>query len=357
MPLVHQNHLILCVVLLLVMSCKQVPTSAVLHTTLPPTTTEQAAPIAEYIRNILQDKNGHLWFGTNGLGTAHYDGESISYYSIDQGFDGYQITGMTEDLDNNIWFSTDKGIVKYEWAQDVEGQKKFVNYSEVPLFQGQRFWSIFADSKGIVWAGGVREIYRFDGEQWAAFELPFPEKPTGDFITKGTSWCIIEDNKGNLWFSTNGYGAYKYDGKTFTQYSEKERLSDNSVDVILEDRQGHMWFGTRHGGVSRYDGESITPFPMLEGHSNDEVCTLYEDRSGNIWISSEGYGVYKYDGTTLTNYCSEQGLLVRAVQVVFEDKEGRLWVGGGGGLYKYEPELLPSRVERFMPVTKEGPWE
>ena len=70
--------------------------------------------IAEYIRHIFQDKNGNLWFGTNGYGVAHYDGDSVSYFSNAQGFDGQQITGITEDLEKNIWFATDQGIVKYD---------------------------------------------------------------------------------------------------------------------------------------------------------------------------------------------------------------------------------------------------
>ncbi|MEL7123761.1 MAG: two-component regulator propeller domain-containing protein, partial [Bacteroidota bacterium] len=61
--------------------------------------------IADYIRNIFQDKNGNLWFGTNGYGVAHYDGDSVSYFSNAQGFDGQQITGMAEDPDKNIWFA------------------------------------------------------------------------------------------------------------------------------------------------------------------------------------------------------------------------------------------------------------
>ena len=44
--------------------------------------------IAEYIRNIFQDKNGHLWFGTNGYGVAHFNGDSLSYFSNEQGFSG-----------------------------------------------------------------------------------------------------------------------------------------------------------------------------------------------------------------------------------------------------------------------------
>ena len=306
--------------------------------------------IAEYIRHIFQDKKGNLWFGTGGYGIAHYDGDSISYFSNAQGFDGQQITGITEDPEKNIWFATDQGVVKYDWSSNKEGGKRFTNYSNLQYFGGQRFWSIFADSKNNIWAGAVAGIFRFDGVNWTPFELPYPEEvTTGEFITKGTTWSISEDRAGNMWFSANGYGAFKYDGQSFTQYTEKDGLTDNSVDHILEDRNGYIWFGTRHGGLSRFDGERFINYTQNDSIGNNEVCAIYEDKAGNIWFSSEGYGVYRYSGGSFTNFGLKQGLGVKAVQTIFEDKEGRFWVGGGGGLYRYDGKS-------FFNVTKNGPW-
>lgn len=306
--------------------------------------------IAEYIRNIHQDKNGNLWFGTNGYGVAHYDGDSVSYFSNAQGFHGQQLTGMTEDAEKNIWFATDQGVVKYDWSSNEEGGKRFVNYTDEQYFGGQRFWSICADSKNRIWAGSATGIFRFDGKKWAPFALPLPEDVTGDFITVATSWSISEDRAGNMWFSTNGYGAFKYDGQSFTQYSKISGLSDDRVDVIMEDSRGTMWFGTRFGGLSQFDGISFINYTARDSIGNNEVCALYEDKEGHIWFSSEGYGVYRYNGESFTNFSQQQGLQVGAVQTIFEDREGRFWVGGGGGLYRYDGES-------FFHVSKNGPWE
>ena len=62
----------------------------------------------------------------------------------------------------------------------------------------------------------------------------------------------------------------KYDGKSFTHFTEKEGLSDNDVTSILEDKSGNLWFGT-YGGVSKYDGKSFTHFTKKEGLSNNVV--------------------------------------------------------------------------------------
>lgn len=319
----------------------------------------ESVQIADYIRHIFQDKNGNFWYGTNGYGTVHFDGTSLSYFSNEQGFDGQQITGITADRDGNIWFATDRGIVKYDWTSNKQGEKQFTNYSDKQYFGGQRFWSIYADSKNNIWAGSARGIFRFDGE-WKPFELPYPAELTGEFLTEGTSCSIIEDRAGNMWFGTRGYGAYKYDGKGFTRYTAEDGLPDNEVYDIFEDSKGNIWFGTMWGGLSFFDGERFLNYNQQNSNiGSDEVCVIYEDNAGNIWFSSEGFGIYHFDSNpsdmvdqnqSFSNHSKKQGLGVGAVQAMLQDNEGRFWVGGGGGLYRLVGES-------FINVTKNGPWE
>lgn len=306
--------------------------------------------ISEYIRQIFQDKNGNFWFGTNGDGVAHYDGDSLYYFSNEQGFDGQQITGITADQEGNIWFASDQGVIKYDWSTNPEGGKRFINYSDQQYFEGQRFWSIYVDSKNNIWGGSARGIFRFDGVNWRPFKVPYPEELKGEFLTEGTSCSILEDSAGNLWFSTRGYGAFKYDGNKFTRYTKKDGLADDEVYDMFEDRNGNIWFGTMNGGLSFFDGERFVNYHQFNSSIGDnEVCIIYEDKAGNIWFSSEGFGVYRHDGKSFTNFFKKQGLGVKAVQAIYEDKEGRFWVGGGGGLYRYDGES-------FVNVTKNGPW-
>ena len=64
------------------------------------------------------------------------------------------------------------------------------------------------------------------------------------------SVTILEDSHGNLWFGTwhnHGGGVSMYNGETFTNFTEKEGLSNNNVRSILEDSHGNLWFGTEGG--------------------------------------------------------------------------------------------------------------
>ena len=94
-----------------------------------------------------------------------------------------------------------------------------------------------------------------NGQETVVEHLSFTSKNAKLTKTQGTTehqnvHCSLQDNDDNLWFGTTGEGVYKYDGKEFTQFTEKDGLSNNFIWSILEDESGNIWFGT-DDGVSR----------------------------------------------------------------------------------------------------------
>ncbi len=150
-------------------------------------------------------------------------------------------------------------------------------------------------------------------------------------------WTMMEDSKGHLWFGTLGGGASRYDGHSFTHFTELEGLSGNHVFAMLEDSRGNLWFGTRSGGVCRYDGHSFTHFTTEEGLAHDFVLCMLEDSKGDIWIGTRG-GVSRYDGTHFTHITSREGLAYDEVISLFEDSRHNIWIGTGEGtgLHRYD---------------------
>jgi len=299
--------------------------------------------ISDFVRNIFQDSKGNLWFGTNGDGAIRYNGKSLEYYSIDEGFNGLAIRGIVEDEKGNVWFGTERGLTKYDG-------NSFTNFNEKDGLLSSNIWSLVIDSRGLMWIGSLGGAFTFNGKKFTAFAIPESQPdPLRGVTSEKIIHCIMEDSQGNMWFGTPG-GAYMYDGKALTHFSEKNGLPNNSINRILEDKNHNFWFATHHKGISRYDGETFTNFTDNGVIDGNEIWTIYEDTNGDIWFPAENYGVYRFDGNTFTNYSTKDGLLSNAIQSMYEDKEGRFWFGGWMGLFRFDKNY-------FSVVTKKGSWE
>jgi hypothetical protein len=53
--------------------------------------------------------------------------------------------------------------------------------------------------------------------------------------------CQLLDKEGNLWFSILGEGAYRYDGKSFTNFTTKDGLCNNDVSSIIQSRAQELF--------------------------------------------------------------------------------------------------------------------
>ena len=100
-------------------------------------------PISEFVRRIFQDKSGNLWFGTNGDGVARYNGKSLDYFSVNEGFGGVAVRGIIEDNDGNIWFGTERGLTKYDGSS-------FVNFTEKDGLNNDNIWSLLEVIKFVI---------------------------------------------------------------------------------------------------------------------------------------------------------------------------------------------------------------
>jgi ligand-binding sensor domain-containing protein len=173
----------------------------------------------------------------------------------------------------------------------------------------------------------------------------------GDVVTRG-----FLDKSGNMWFTTLKEGVFRYDGKTFTNFTEKNGLCDNSVSSVIEDKEGIIWFGTA-SGLCRFDGESFVniPIPVDTATSDwlkkgypiinpNSVLSMIQDKKGVFWIGSNGAGVYRYDGKTFTSFLKNKGKLMpdglhhNVITSITEDKTGNIWFSSfsHGGVTKYD---------------------
>ncbi|MBK7338925.1 MAG: regulator [Saprospiraceae bacterium] len=194
--------------------------------------------------------------------------------------------------------------------------------------------SIFQDSKGNLWFGTLGEgVVRYDIKTLTYFSYP-------DNFINNSVFAINEDKNGNIWFGTD-QGLYKYNGKVFRNYKQKDGL--NHIEIsrkgIHVDKSGTIWIGT-HGGVYQYDptadnnGEQcINLFPLLP---SIDVAGIMEDNNGNIWFATSDKGVFRYNGLTVANFNEKKGLSDNYAGGIAQDQIGNMWFTMKNGICKFD---------------------
>ena len=284
---------------------------------------------SSYIRCIIKDKNGNLWFGTNGNGLSKYDGKSFMHYTQKNGLSNNTVLSLIEDSKGNIWIGTEGG-----GACCFNGTS-FIYFTEEEGFPNNTVTSIFEDKQKNIWLGtNGSGVCNYNGK-----ELTVYDKKNG--LSNNSIRSIIQDKNGALWFSTTGGGVCRFGGTSFTNYGTNEGLSYDIVLSSLMDKHGNLWFGTDDGGVNKYNGKSFTHYTKEQGLNDNCITSILEDKVGNIWFGTYSGGATKFDGKILTSITEWQGLTNKNITSIFEDDAQNIWFGTyGGGVCKYNDKLF-----------------
>jgi ligand-binding sensor domain-containing protein/serine phosphatase RsbU (regulator of sigma subunit) len=185
--------------------------------------------------------------------------------------------------------------------------------------------SLLFDKWGNLWMGTVGGgAGRYDGSSFTNFT-------ERNGLTNNTVLCMLQDKKGRIWFGTEGGGACCYDGKIMSRFTKDEGMSDNTILSLCEDKTGNIWFGTNGGGICVYDGKSMTNYNEETGLSNNSVRALFLDSKGNMWFGTNGWGAGYYDGKQFVRVGSGAGLNSKIVHAIVEDDKGNIWIATDDG--------------------------
>jgi ligand-binding sensor domain-containing protein len=221
-------------------------------------------PLSDYTPNnkydvwsIMQCKSGKLWFATT-AGVYCFDNNSFIAFQVNNDASGFQskmVEYILEDKDGNFWFGgrVNNGVFRYDGKSLINLKPNGDNWA----------WPVLQDKKGNIWFSNWRGAYRYDGKSFTSFTKN--NGLAGDAVTR-----IIEDKTGKLWFGSlcedeklgfgSGGGICLYDGKSFTGFTIKDGLLNNDIWSILEDKTGNLWIGTRGTILHRFDGRTFTNF-------------------------------------------------------------------------------------------------
>lgn len=300
---------------------------------------------------VFQAKDNTYWFGSDGQGVYRYDGKVVTHFSTTDGLVSNQIRGVQEDKAGNVYFTTYKGISRFD------GQS-FTTLG-VSDKSATTDWKNDKDDLWFVGAPDAGVVYRYDGKELHRLEFPktklgdehFEKMPRSRFpnaVYSPYDVCsILRDSKGDLWFGTTCVGVCRYDGKTHSWLTDKD-LVEAPVRSILEDRKGNMWFS--YSGQAPFDDlRAVKGVGSLKERAEGAIVaamSIVEDDDGKIWTAGFGTGVHKHDGKRRVNYPVKDGSTAITLFSICKDKQGALWLGThNGGAYKFNGKAF----EKFKP--------
>ncbi len=301
--------------------------------------------VSQYIRSIFQDSKGNLWFGTIGEGVVKYDVNTLTYYSIPEGFINETVYAINEDKGGNLWFGTDQGVYRFDG-------RTFRNYNEKDglLHLDISRKSILVDASGKIWVGTHGGVYQYDPDADSQRKPSFSLFPLLSGINVAG---IMEDKQGAIWFATSNQGVFRYHGKQVVHYDEIDGLGNNYAGGIAQDKNGNVWF-TMKNGICKFDGETFTKYTPEDGLGGSEFWGILIEESGIIWVTARG-ATTRFDPSIPVSspeafrvFTPEDGFTC-CVQSMYQDTSGTVWFGTGQGLFK-------CKEARMYKVKQKGPW-
>ena len=320
---------------------------------------------ATNIVDVVQDKQGFLWFASIGGGLLRYDGYTFRAYTHvpedPTSISSNEVHQLHVDRHGVLWVPTGDGLNRYDRDTD-----RFVRIgagvSSPSALGSQDVNSVLVDLKGTLWVATAAGLDRLDkgATVFRHYENHRAARPTS--LGANHFWTTYEDPKGQLWFGTLGGGLLRYrpDSDALEQFvwdGAPQNFEPESVRGIQMDRDGKLWVADDRG-LLRLD--TVTLAFEVFAHDRSDIHAkfglpgvarffgVHEDRSGRIWASNRLFGLARWDPqaqrfVTWPPHDKRPAEAPTDTWKVFEDGTGTIWVVG----FNMDVAKFPPAAEAF----------
>ena len=231
-----------------------------------------------------------LWVTADGLGLLqlHKKTQKFTRVSKPDYYNPFYIFDLLVEPNNIIYLGNTQGLAKFNTeTQEFKLYQHSPNNSK-SIYPGS-VKAIYRDRKGMLWVGlesGGIACFEEETETFTAFMHRLSQTNSLGYNDINS---FYEDTQGNFWVATNGGGVDLFDRKkgVFKHYTTKDGLPNNVVYGILEDEKGNLWMSTNLG-ISMFDPvhKTFTNYDRNDGLQGNEFNrnAFYKDKDGKMYF-------------------------------------------------------------------------
>ena len=354
------------------------------------------------VTSFCEDNEGNIYIGTVGGNLNQFNRITEKFLRIDLSVDNYSVK---QGANNDIWYSNYYSLINFNVSNNMSTayfgngisntlkfsisqnnnandalrlriwDSLFANFDLSQIKTYPNIKHLYVDKQGTVWCVitkgnenfNILHTFNLANKEFNPVEILTDER-VSNFITH-----IYEDNKGIMWFGTEGKGLIKRlkinNGQyKFIQYKHEElkanTISNNNITVITEDNKGYLWIGTNKG-LNKLDTKHgiFERYGYVDGLKSEFIAGILVDDQETLWISTNK-GLSKFDTKIekFFNYNVEDGLQGNNYSIgsYYKSNVGELYFGGSNGFNMFKPENIQENpfppdviINRFTIINEE----
>lgn len=267
------------------------------------------------VNDVIQDKDGNLWVGTNGNGLYCFDGEEFVRYSPQSEREGEDIINkLFADADGTIYAATKNGLLFVDPKKEEEKAERCEELTGMILRdiqESEHGEKIIIEKSGKIFLLNNGKVTQMELTPTLEQYVPRCCSPGKDksFYIGTTGNCVLKvSSTGEVLCVLDGEGLSTFNG-------------------IYEFEEGKYWICS-DTGVGILENDTIKKLKLPIEDSIEEACTDYQ---GNFWFSSSRQGAMQLFKNGFSDLGSYWGITqtVNSIQK-YGNKE---YVGCDNGLF------------------------
>lgn len=320
------------------------------------------------MRGIHKTRDGRIWLGPARGGFFQLDhptGNLIPVPWPRPDLDWGRVLSMHESAAGDLWVASSNGLFRVSRDGKRLGPIAYFDPEPEPYWWKSVF-SIHEDGNGEIWCTTRRYLCRIDADADTLIKHRLPPDRDPTFFKVSEYLPIHEDRRGDFWVGTvAGLLRFRPSTGEFHHYrndpTDRTSLSHPSVRAICADPDApdrYLWIGTAGGGLNRFDvtDGSFTHYSEASGLPDNVIYGILPDGSGHLWMSTNK-GLVRFDprSAAIRTFDAADGLQDNEFNsnAYFRAADGELFFGGITGFNRFYPDDIRDNLHR-PPVVLTG---